>query len=393
MIAVTAKTCAWPDCKNSARQTGAYCSEKCRRKASNRRIAEKRRAARSRRAPALPIPELPSLEEAEKAELRAALRRSQASLARAKAKTEDLVESVYRAAKDAAVLLGPVVIIPPPSIVKATQHVEVALIHTTDWQLGKLTKSYSMAKCEERLGRLADKIAILTAIQRAEHPVKHAVVMFGGDIVENLNIFPGQAYEVEAGLYEQMFRAVKIGIEFLRRMLAIFETVEVIAEEGNHGRLMKRGDFPRTDNADMMVYEIIRQGLAGETRLTWQPRVSFYQPVTIGNYKAILIHGDEIKSFGGNTPAYGILRKMTSWASGVIPGGFTDAYMGHYHTPLELTLPNGGQIFGTGSMESDSVYAQEFVAAKGSPTQRLHYIDPRKGRVTCRYTVHVDDDE
>ena len=106
----------------------------------------------------------------------------------------------------------------------------------------------------------------------------------------------------------------------------------------------------------------------------------------IGNYRGLLFHGDEIKSFGGNVPAFGILRKLNAWASGVVDP-FTDAYGGHFHTPMTLTMAGGGRVFMTGSPESDNTYAKEFVAAICRPSQRLHFVDPDEGRVMGEYTI------
>lgn len=348
-----------------------------------------------------PTPATMSLEEfdrseSEKNELRGALRRSNTALARAKAKSADLVEAVYRASYDAMIVLGPVP--NPPVSFKLSQkdrkHDETALIHTTDWQLGKLTESYDMATCEKRIELMSNKINLLTEIQRSAHPVTRAHVMFGGDIVENVDIFPGQAYEIEETLFDQMFRAVRIGVNLIERMLTIFEFVEVTGEPGNHGRIGRKGQFPAKDNADRMVYHIIARHFATNPRVLWhEDSGGWHQIVKVGAYTAMLIHGDEIKSFGGNTPAFGLLRKGTAWASGVVKGGFDDIYFGHFHTPMMLTLPNGQHMYGTGSTESDNQYAAEFVAARGKPTQRLHFIDPRKGRVTAEYTMYLDEDD
>jgi hypothetical protein len=64
--------------------------------------------------------------------------------------------------------------------------------------------------------------------------------------------------------------------------------------------------------------------------------------------------------------------------------------MGHWHTPMSLTMGNGNRIFVTGSPESHNEYAREFVAATGKPSQRLHFIDPTKGRVAAEYVVWLD---
>jgi hypothetical protein len=50
-----------------------------------------------------------------------------------------------------------------------------------------------------------------------------------------------------------------------------------------------------------------------------------------------------------------------------------------------LTMANGGRVFVTGSPESNNEYARTFIAAVGKPSQRIHFVDPDKGRVTAEY--------
>lgn len=322
-------------------------------------------------------------------ELRTINQRLQRQLRTAKAKTADLVDAIYQAARDAAVTVGPAPAVPVPAKDKRKANAEVALVHATDWQRGKLTDSFSMEVCDERILQFADKIQKITNIQRADHPVDECHIMFGGDMVEGITVFPGQAFEVQAHLFEQLFGVVNLQEQFVRRMLGIFRRVVVWEEYGNHGRLGRRGDVPGSDNVDRIGYRITKDRFRDEPRVTWHSSTSWHQIVEIGNYRAMLAHGDEVKSFGGNTPAFGILRKATAWSSGVVEP-FADVYMGHFHTPMALTMPNGGRIFVTGSPESDNQYAAEFVAAKGKPSQRLHYVDPAKGRVTSEHICWLD---
>jgi hypothetical protein len=312
----------------------------------------------------------------------------QRQLAKAKAGTEALIEAVYSAARDAAITVGRPKL-PKPPVDTRRKLPEVALVHATDWQVGKRSDSYSSDIAAQRISTLAAKVAKLTDIQRADHPVKHCVLMLGGDMVEGITVFAGQAYEVDSTQYEQLFRVVSIIEQLVIDLLVVFETVEVVCEYGNHGRIGRKGENPAGDNWDLIAYRIASERFKGNERVTWQLSGDWHQMVTIGNYRALLFHGDEIKSFGGNTPAFGILRKITSWSSGVIED-FMDAYGGHFHTPMTLTTPNGGQIYMTGSPESDNVYAAEFVAAKGRPSQRLHFVDPEAGRVTASYLVWLD---
>jgi hypothetical protein len=75
-------------------------------------------------------------------ELRAALNRALRLLARARAKTEDLVDAVYRAAGDALIAEGTRET-PAPVLTHGGGGPEHALWHLTDWQGGKRTVSYS----------------------------------------------------------------------------------------------------------------------------------------------------------------------------------------------------------------------------------------------------------
>lgn len=320
-------------------------------------------------------------------ELREALKRAQAEKARLKHRNEEMVAAIYQAAKDAALSKPPVKVKPPTKDTRKGK-AEVAVIHCTDWQLGKRTVSYGSETCGQRIERFIDKCLHITEIQRKHHPVKEAVLMLGGDMVEGIGIFPGQIYEVDSLLYEQLFEVSRLISTTIATLASNFESVRVVCEYGNHGRIGRYGEMPKGDNIDRISYEIARNKI-GHLVKDWQSSDAWYQIIHIGNYKALLVHGDEIKSFGGNTPAFGILRKVNAWAGGVIEP-FNDCYMGHWHTPMSLTMSNGGRIFVTGSPESHNEYAREFVAATGIPSQRLHFIDPDKGRVAAEYVVWLD---
>lgn len=334
-------------------------------------------------------------EDPEKEELRKALRTTQRQLARKNALVADLIEAVYRGAYDAALAVGKAKIPPRPARDRRKRSGEVALIHTTDWQWGKVTSSYSSEVARKRLTeQFTNKIERLTEIQRSDHPVRIAHYMVGGDMVEGVTIFPGQAFGIDATLYDQLFDSAD-GLEtMLLHGLGVFDEIHVWEEKGNHGRLGKKGEMPAQDNVDLMMYRIVRERFRGDSRVHWHPLPhsgAIANHVQIGAYSALLFHGDEIKSFGGNTPAFGILRKVTKWQAGGYQWPFKDAYGGHFHTPMSLTLPAGGRIFMTGSPESDNEFAQEFMAETGEPSQRLHFIDPVRGRVTAEYNVFFED--
>lgn len=317
--------------------------------------------------------------------LKAALQRAQRAEARAKRKNDDLVDAVYKAAHQ-AMLVQPRINVKPYKP-KKKGRAEVALVHLTDWQAGKVSVSYNIEVLRKRMAQMVDKVMALTDIQRAHHPVNDCVLVLGGDMVEGLTVFPGQQYEIEAHLFEQLFSVASIIEQCVHALAGHFRKVHVVCEYGNHGRIGRKGDMPSADNVDRMAYKIASERCAHLKHVTWQQSADWYQIATIGNYKLLVVHGDEIPSFGGQTPSYSILRKCNAWATFM---EFDDAVLGHFHTPINLTMANGGRIWVTGSPESDNQYAKSFVAAVGKPSQRLMFVDPEKGRVTCEYVCWLD---
>jgi hypothetical protein len=336
--------------------------------------------------------ELPEgVESSDVVELRNALIRTQKQLQKTKQRTDELVEATQTAAYDAMLSMGRIQPVRDVVPDKRKAKSEVALWHMTDWQGAKRTTSYNSEVMRERVLDFAVKAVRITEIQRADHPVKDCTIMFGGDMVEGLFNFPSQAFEIDSTLFEQYVNVSRLCVDVVRYALSYYEKVTVVPEWGNHGRIgSKRDNVPRSDNFDRMCYELARQLLAGEKRLTWQECPEDIQRVQIGNYKALLIHGDEVGRNGFASPG-AIVQHANRWRSGAYPWDFRDVYIGHYHTHAEWAMANGhGSVYQTGSTESDNRYAGVMLAASATPSQRLHFIDPDKGRVTAAYKIWLD---
>lgn len=321
---------------------------------------------------------------------KAALNRALRQLARAKAKTDDLVEAVYKAAHD-AIQAAPARPTAKPKFDGRRKGIEAALWHLSDWQGAKLTTSYNSDVMWQRVHTYVDKVQRITEIQRSDHPVNHASILFGGDMVEGLFNFPTQPFEVDATLFQQWVSVSRLLGEVVQRALGFMETVEVVPEWGNHGRIgSKRDAVPRADNVDRMCYETARQLLAHEKRLTWKDCPEDIQRVQIGNYRALSMHGDETGR-NGYTSKTTFLNYLNRLKAGAYPWPFLDAYTGHRHTHDEMAMSDGlGAWFQTGSTESDNRYARDGLGASAQPSQRLHFINPELGRVTAQYKVWLD---
>lgn len=332
--------------------------------------------------------------EARAEELERTCRRLQQQLAKAKAATSDLVDAVYAGAREAALITGQPKPVPAPKAKAGKGDPEWAVVHFSDWQLGSVKGTpgapdyYDSDTCAERVRYVVDRVRRITAIQRKDHPVAGCQVLFGGDMVEGVAIFPGNAFEVNATTYQMMMLASSLMAEVVLALLQDFDEVRVASVHGNHGRFGRRGDYPREDNADHIAYALARSQLAGQDRLTWAENLHWFERVDIGNWTGLLVHGDQIKGWSG-TPAAGIARKATAWSSSL---GFewSDLFLGHYHQRLIITLPNGSAVRMVASTESGSQYAAEMMASRGKPMQALVYVHPEKGVTTGEYPIWLD---
>lgn len=320
--------------------------------------------------------------------LRDTVARLQRQLQREKDKISKLVEATMVGAKDAFLIAGPLPPVNGPESDSRTHSPEVALWDLGDWQGSKLTPSYNSDVMRVRVLRYCDLAARITDIHRSDHPVRECTVVFGGDMVEGLFNFATQPFEVDATIFGQYAAVSRLLIEVVRRALATYESVRVVSEWGNHGRIgSKRDAVPRSDNVDRMCFEFARSMLADEERLVWDDCPEDIQRVEIGNYRALVIHGDEIGRNGFASPDT-IAAWVTRQQSGAYPWMFRDVYCHHYHQHGERALPNGlGALYFTGSTESDNRYAGVSMAATAIPSQRLNFIDPDAGRVVSAHKI------
>jgi hypothetical protein len=270
---------------------------------------------------------------------------------------------------------------------------EYAVALLSDLQTGKITPDYNSGVARDRVMLYARKIVALADIQRLHHPVRHCVIPMLGDMVEGVDIFPGQQWLIDSTLYDQLFNTTPALLaDFVRYLLGHFETVTVYAVDGNHGRIGRRGQFGPMDNADRMLYRILAMLLRDEPRFQLhmtdpQGERNWYQVMTLGNYSAMLIHGDQIRGHSG-FPWYGLGKKVNGWGSGGVPERFGDVFMGHYHQLGRIPL-NQRAVWCNGSTESTNTFASETLAAQSEPSQWLLFVDPEAGRVTASYGVDL----
>lgn len=336
---------------------------------------------------------------------RSALDNALRQLEKARVTKDELVQAVYDASRTAVAALD-IPKVPRPAKDSRRKSPESTVAVVSDWQLGKRTPDYDSASCERRIARFADKVERIVAVQRADHPITECHVFALGDIIEGELIFPGQAHRIDSSLYRQVtVDGPRIMASFIRRMLAIHDKVVVWWVDGNHGALGGpwRKEYHPESNGDRMLGRIVQLILEQEIAagrvefkmLDPDGERNWYHVAHIGNYRSMLIHGDQFRGHAG-MPWYSLQKKVGGWSLGAIGDfivderpGHSDIDFGHWHQPTRVTL-NRVTARCNGSTESYNTFAIEQLAAVGQPSQGLRFVDPERGRVTGEYTVWLD---
>ena len=308
------------------------------------------------------------------AELRQSLDRTLRQLERAKVSRDDLVDAVYRAARDAAAVIDVPPVKPPKPRKTADEKPQTAILIAADWQLGKVTPDYDSETAAARVRAYGRKCAEIIAGQ--PHPVSDARLLVVGDLVEGELIFPSQSHRIDASLYRQVFEVAQLLAELVRTVLTVVERVRVTSVIGNHGAIggpVRQQSHPET-NADAMAYNVARLLLRDEPRVEWPEPVTagerhWFATDEVRGRTWFIFHGDQIKSASFGIPWYGYHKRLLGWATSVAP--FHYSASGHWHTAVRMQV-NAITHWGAGSTESANTYAQEWLASGGQePSQWL----------------------
>jgi hypothetical protein len=307
---------------------------------------------------------------------------------------DEAVKAVYSAAYDAFASFE------LPKGKKAAQRnlkngnvAETAVAVLADWQLGKVTPDYDSDVLAQRMDLYTDKLIEMTEIQRSHHPVNNLHVWLLGDIVEGEEIFPGQSFLIDSGIYRQVgVNGPEVLSTFLSRALEHFDHVHVTGVIGNHGAVggRSRKMYDPETNMDRLLYKIVSLIFANEGRVSFdipdgRGERNWYAVDTIGNYSTLLIHGDQLPH---PSSVNSVHKAVMGWKDGAIPEHFDDVFMGHYHQQFKITI-GSTMLRVSGSPESYNTYAQERFYSMSRPCQHLMFVHPDRG-VTSEYSIWLD---
>jgi len=312
----------------------------------------------------------------------------------------------------------PELIIPPPPKLTGKGDVQVAILHVSDTQLGKVTMDYDAAVCAQRIHKLAQKVVEIVEIKRGGGAkIDDLRLYLGGDMVEGeYGNYPSQPYDVGSSVIRQAMReAPDIFEGLIYYLLKYFKKLHILGVPGNHGR---GASFKQTRNIetnwDRVFYWVLRDRLLGSDIRAKRPclcnskkmyknccgkemrkRVTFDVPAgdqfwamdRIWGWGNLVVHGDQIRGWAG-IPWYGTQKKMHGWSDSM-PRIWDNLLFGHFHTYASGTI-NHRRWFCNGTTESSNTYALEALASAGAPSQRLLFMTEKNG-VISDHQIFLED--
>jgi len=168
-------------------------------------------------------------------------------------------------------------------------------------------------------------------------------VLYGGDIITNENIYDGQAFDIESMLLEQMTTAVNALTRQLKSFAEAFDTVNVIAQPGNHGKTRASG-VSKQANMDLVTYRWI------DDRLRESPysnidfttsEAKWYRTFGLrgGKWTGFMTHGQDAQAHVDATAA-----SSRDWRGWLNEFDFDVGYRGHYHSAKMENVQNGPMV-------------------------------------------------
>lgn len=306
----------------------------------------------------------------------------------AKIKTSESI--IVDAVKD--IYKDPGFTIPKLTYMSKSKSKEVAVLHVTDWQIGKNNPTYNTKIAAERMNLLADKVIHITDLRRHTANINECVIFAGGDMVEGDEIFRNQSYEIDSPVMEQACKSVpNIFVNLVIKLLGTFKKIRIYCVRGNHGRVSSANAYKYT-NFDIVAYHIAKHMLEAaclRNNINFADRIEFeiaedkfWIATDIEGWSNLLIHGDEIQGQGGfaQFPLGSVVRKTFGWIEALdVPFDFL--WMGHRHQHLLFSI-NNKTILSTGSPESGNEFAKEVLAVTGYPSQRLSFFNKEYGMIS-----------
>lgn len=273
-----------------------------------------------------------------------------------------------------------------------------AVVHISDWQAGQRVSAvdtggneYDWSIMLSRMQRFLDGVVGSIANVGRAYEVTKVHLLYGGDMVEGLDIFAGQAYQLCKDAGAQVIDGAAAWSAWERELRGALGNEVAVARygvPGNHGVPGGRrsGAVTSTVNYEYLWYELLASKGA-ELGIESHPfQTAGRELLTVAGHRVLLTHGDEVRGQMG-IPFYGI---RTGWMKHTQEvGPFRYWHFGHIHQTSLVTYGDGAAL-----SNGDAVGANNMTGKLRNPTstpqQTLAFYSDDRGLDELSY-IHLTD--
>lgn len=209
--------------------------------------------------------------------------------------------------------------------------------------------------------------------------------MLSGDIHDEL------AITNDRPTAEAIVQLARDTVEWLLQFAEDFPLIQVAGVPGNHPRASRKPAAKQAhNNGDWLYYQLVSAYLEGHPQFAFDfPRGSFNVVMICDRFRALLMHGDGVRTTMPGVPWGGIARRITTleqqFAKARQPLDFIE--IGHFHTRNALDGIQA-QPFLNGSVKGPDEYSLKQFGMGNDAKQTLLTVHPERGW-TGQYAIDL----
>ena len=209
--------------------------------------------------------------------------------------------------------------------------------------------------------------------------------MLSGDIHEEL------AITNDRPLAEAVVDLAAAHVPWILRFADHFGHVRIAGVPGNHPRSTKKPKMKQAhDNADWLFYHFLRALLQDDERIEFDIARGSFNVITLADrWRALLMHGDGIRTTMPGVPWGGVIRRITVLESQFVAARQPLDYvmLGHFHTRNSLDGVQS-KTFLNGSVKGADEYSLKSFGSGRPAAQSLLSFHPKRGW-TGEYSINL----
>lgn len=272
------------------------------------------------------------------------------------------------------------------------------VVHLTDVHMGDVVETadgrevFNPEICEQSVEHFTQKALNLKRRMEAVTDFDTCHLLWGGDMLTNENIYDGQAFDISLMLGDQMARAVDAMTQQAKTFADAFDTLQIVAQPGNHGKTRASG-VSKQANMDLLAYRWVEDRLieAGYDNIQFvQSEAQHFRNFELrgGHHRGHLRHGQNAQTHVDATAA-----SARDWRGWLVHHGFDIAWRGHYHEARREDVLNEFPVIESPSMKPGAEFAEKIGQPDVATARKLGTVhgvsDDRP--VTWEYTVDALD--